>query len=73
MKSVTSTSDEMKDYHDMRIKVIAVGVGEGKKENLAEIVVQDHLKFEYNSFEDLVSAGVKSITGNILNGKYESK
>jgi len=67
MKSVISTSDEMKDYHDMRIKVIAVGVGEGKKENLAEIVVQDHLKFEYNSFEDLVSAGVKSITGNILN------
>ena len=61
VKGVAKIEDEVKDYHDMRIRFIAVGVGAGRKEKLADIVVDNALKIEFESMQDLAAAGVKTI------------
>eukprot|EP00794_Sanderia_malayensis_P005460 gene5460-6143_t len=64
-KNAEATSEIVKDFHDRRIKIIAVGVGAGKSENLDEIVVFNHLKMQFDSFEDLVEVGASRIDNSI--------
>ena len=69
-KHVIPTEDAVKDLHDQGVIVVAVGVGNGQKEKLDDIVMFDENVVRANSVRALSSTSIiKKLAGFVIPGK----